>query len=189
MASGTKTTAEVLAGGPNVAGYAFSAPIATALPTDATTALGVGFVNLGFIDDQGITIRQGSKIVEIRDWNGDLVAALDDEVSASITMTLMQTGVSTMQEIYGAGNVTLTGTAPNETLESVSFSGDPLPHKRYAWEMKNSKGLGRLIAEDGQITEVGDIKVVKKDVIKYPVTVTLYRGASGKFFKRFFSWE
>lgn len=186
--AGSKTTAEVLSGAPNVAGYAFSAPIATTAPTDAVTALDAGFVDLGYIDDSGITIKQGSKITEIRDWNGDLVAALDDEVSASITMTLMQTGVDTMKEIYGAANVTVGIETPTPLLKSVGFTGDPLPHKKYVWEMKNSKGLGRLLAEDGQITDIGDIKVVKKGVITYPVTVTLFRAASGKFFERFFSW-
>lgn len=186
--AGTKTTAEVLSGAPNVTGYAFSAAIATVAPTDAVAALAVGFINLGYLDDSGITIKQGSKVTEIRDWNGDLVAALDDEVSASITMTLMQTGVDTMKEIYGAANVTVGIEAPTPLLKSVGFTGDPLPHKKYVWEMKNSKGLGRLLAEDGQITDIGDIKVVKKGVITYPVTVTLFRAPSGKFFERFFSW-
>lgn len=187
--AGSKTTTEVLSGAPNVAGYAFSAPIASTAPTDAVTALDASFINLGYLDDSGITIKQGTKVVEIRDWNGDLVAALDDEISASVTMTLMQTGVNTMKEIYGDANVEVGTEVPTPLLKSVGFSGDPLPHKKYVWEMKNSKGLGRLLAEDGQITEVGDIKVVKKDVIKYTVTVTLFRAASGKFFQRFFSWS
>ena len=183
-----KTTTEVLAGAPNVSGYCFSAPLATSSPTDAAVALTNGFVNLGFIDDNGITIKQGSKIIEIRDWNGDLVEALDDEVSASVSMTLMQTGVEQMKELYGAANVTVGTEIPTPKLKSVGFTGDPLPHKKYVWEMKNSKGLGRLLADDGQITEIGDIKIVKKDVIKCTVTVTLFRAASGKFFERFFSW-
>lgn len=187
--AGSKTTAEVLSGAPNVAGYVFSAAIASTAPTDAATALDAAFINLGYIDDSGITIKQGSTITEIRDWNGDLVAALDDEVSASITMTLMQTGVSTMKEIYGDANVTVGVEVPTPLLKSVGFTGDPLPHKKYVWEMKNSRGLGRLLAEDGRITEVGDIKVVKKGVITYPVTVTLFRAPSGKFFERFFSWS
>lgn len=186
--AGTKTTGEVLSGAPNVSGYVFSGAITAVAPTDAVTVLDVGLINLGYLDDSGITIKQGSKITEIRDWNGDLVAALDDEVSASITMTLMQTGVDTMKEVYGVDNVTVGVEVPTPLLKSVGFTGDPLPHKKYVWEMKNSKGLGRLLAEDGQITEVGDIKVVKKGVITYSVTVTLFRAASGKFFERFFSW-
>lgn len=183
----SKTTAEVLSGAPNVAGYTFSAPVGTTAPTDASTALSAAFVNLGFIDDAGLTVKQGSKIVEIRDWNGDLVAALDDEVTAQITFTMMQTGVATQSEIYGASNV-VADTVDTSKLKSVAFTGDTLPHRFYSFELKNIKGLQRLIVEDGQITEVGDLKFVKKDVVKYPVTVTCYRAASGKFFQRLFSW-
>lgn len=183
----SKTTAEVLSGAPNVAGYAFSAPVGTAAPVDTVTALAATYINLGFVDDAGITVKQGSKIIEMRDWNGDLVAALDDEVSAQITFTLMQTGIATQREIYGAANVTADVGTP-EKLKEVAFTGDTLPHRFYVFDLKNSKGLQRILVEDGQITEVGDLKFVKKDVVKYPVTVTCYRAASGKFFRRLFSW-
>lgn len=181
-----KTTTEVLSGAPNVAGYVFSAPLSADNPTNASAPLGAGFVNLGYISDEGITIRQGSTVVEIRDWFGEVIETLDDEVSASVSMTLMQTGATTLKEIYGDANVTA---GVDGKVTSAAFTGDPLPHKKWAWELKNAKGLGRIFAEDGKITEIGEQNITKSGIISYPVTVTFYRGPSGKFFERFFSWN
>ena len=63
----------VSTGKPNVAGGIFRAPKGTALPTDATTALGAAFVNLGYISDAGVENDNEMTVNEIKAWGGVIV--------------------------------------------------------------------------------------------------------------------
>lgn len=65
----TMNTEQVTVGSGKATGAIFVAPITTALPTDATTALS-GFTLLGFTSDAGVQISESTDSESITAWEG-----------------------------------------------------------------------------------------------------------------------
>ena len=63
----------VTQGKPKVTGAIFSAPLGTALPTDAKSALDDAFVQLGYVSDSGLTNSIGLENASTKAWGGDTV--------------------------------------------------------------------------------------------------------------------
>ena len=63
----------VTTGKPKIGGSIFRAPIGTALPTDATTALNVAFVGMGYVSEDGVTNSTDMEMENIKAWGGDTV--------------------------------------------------------------------------------------------------------------------
>lgn len=64
---------------PKVGGSIYSAPIGTALPTDATTALNTAFKCLGYVSDDGVQNSDDRKTTDIKSWGGDIVNSVQTE--------------------------------------------------------------------------------------------------------------
>ena len=67
------TVANVTTGKPKVAGAVFVAPTGTTLPTDATTALGTAFKELGYVSEDGVTNNNSPESENVKAWGGDTV--------------------------------------------------------------------------------------------------------------------
>lgn len=176
----TKNTAEVRLGAPDAtaAGYAFRGPLGTALPADTTTALDPALINQGYISQDGVALTHDGNVIKIRDWNADVIASIEDETSVTMTITLMQRSKAALQTIYGDANVTATG----DKVTSYGYSGDVLPHSVWVFLLKDGAGAQRLVIGDAQVTGIGDVKLVKKEVFSQEITVEVYRpGGTGQF--------
>ena len=66
----TMNAAEVGVGSAKATGAIWIAPEGTALPTDATTALGSTFKLLGFTSDAGVQISESTSTDTITAWEG-----------------------------------------------------------------------------------------------------------------------
>lgn len=177
-----QTTTEVRVGAPKVGGYAFSAPLATTRPTAAGVALGAEYVDLGFVSEDGVEVATENGVTKIYDWNRDVIATVQEANECTITVTLAQISPATAKEMFGAANVTVTGTAPNEKVTKINYTGEVLPHKQYAFLMKDGNGSSTLDIGDGQITGMGGFSLVKNDIVKFQVTIECFKDATGAFF-------
>lgn len=77
-------------------GNVYTAPIGTALPTNATGALNAAFKSLGYIDEDGVQITPEVDLTDIMMWQSALpVKTTLDTVSLEIQMNLGQVNAYT----------------------------------------------------------------------------------------------
>lgn len=169
------TASNVSVGKPKAAGGVYSAPIATALPTNATTALASGYVGLGYVSDAGLVNSISTDTNDINAWGGDRVLTVRTSRSESFKFTFIETNADVLKEVYGQSNVTDTSGAL-----TVLHNNAVNPTRRYVFEIAlTGDRVKRIVVPQGQVTEVGDVTYVDGDPIGYEVTISAYPDGSG----------
>lgn len=173
------TALNVSTGKPRVTGGIYRAPLGTALPTDATTALASAYVSLGYIATDGVTHSFEVDSGEYRAWGGDLVMAFLNSKTHRFAFGMIEVlNPEVHKTIHGDSNVTgtLTGTAGIK----ITADGKDMTEYVYVIELMLRDGaLSRIVIPDGKITELGDVVYQDSDAINFPVTVTAQADASG----------
>ena len=169
---GTNNASNVTSAKPKVGGGIFSAPLGTALPTDATTALNSAFKNLGFVSDDGVTNSDERSSDDIQAWGGSVVNSVQKEKKDTFKYTLIEAlNIDVLKEVYGADNVT--GTL--ETGITIKSNANELePHSIVIDTVLKGNALKRIVLPNAKVTEVGEIKYGHADNVGYETTVTCY---------------
>lgn len=172
------TALNVSTGKPRVAGGIYRAPLGTALPTDADSALAQDYVSLGYIAEGGVTHSLSMESGEYRAWGGDLVLAYMTSKTNTFAFGLIEVlNKSTYETVYGSAAVT--GTLA--TGITVAADGSDPSEYVYVIELALRDGaMKRIVIPDGKLTEIGDIVYQDSDAINYPVTLTAQVDNSGK---------
>lgn len=158
----------VSVGKPLAAGGAFTAPINTELPTDATTALASAFKNLGFCSDEGLTNAIEMDTEEIKDWGGNTVLVVCTSRTETFALTFIETNDGVMSVVYGADNVTVVG--QNMT---VIHNGNDYPAQAWVFEIAmTGSRVKRIVVPAATVTEVSEVAYTAGEPIGYGVTLT-----------------
>ena len=166
----------VVAGKPKVGGAIWSAPLGTALPTDATTALNAAFKDLGYVSDDGLTNELTTDTEEIKAWGGDTVLTAQTGTSDTFTYKLIESlNIEVLKEVYGASNVT--GTLATGIKISVN-SKEKIDHVIVVETAVRDK-FKRIVLPTAKIKEMAEITYVDGDPVGYEVTVQALPDSSG----------
>lgn len=170
-------TSNVTAAKPKVGGGIYSAPLGTAVPTDATTALNVAFKNLGYVSEDGVTNSDERSTDDIKAWGGDTVNTVQTEKKDTFKYTLIEAlNVDVLKEVYGDSNVS--GTLETGiTIKSNSKQLDP--HSIVIETVLTDNALKRIVLPNAKVTEVGEITYGDSDNVGYETTVTCYPDSDG----------
>ena len=157
---------------PKVGGSIYSAPIGTALPTDATTALNAAFKCLGYVSDDGVQNSDDRKTTDIKSWGGDIVNSVQTEKTDTFKYTLIEAlNVDVLKEIYGGSNVT----GDLDTGITVKSNSTELDEHVIVIEMVlRNNVLKRIVLPSAKVTDVGEIKYKDGDNVGYETTVTCF---------------
>lgn len=157
---------------PKVGGSIYSAPIGTALPTDATTALNAAFKCLGYVSDDGVQNSDDRKTTDIKSWGGDIVNSVQTEKTDTFKYTLIEAlNVDVLKEIYGDSNVT----GDLDTGITVKSNSTELDEHVIVIEMVlRNNVLKRIVLPSAKVTDVGEIKYKDGDNVGYETTVTCF---------------
>lgn len=157
---------------PKVGGSIYSAPIGTALPTDATTALNTAFKCLGYVSDDGVQNSDDRKTNDIKSWGGDIVNSVQTEKTDTFKYTLIEAlNVDVLKEIYGDSNVT----GDLDTGITVKSNSTELDEHVIVIEMVlRNDVLKRIVLPSAKVTDVGEIKYKDGDNVGYETTVTCF---------------
>jgi hypothetical protein len=162
---------------PKVGGAIYSAPLGTALPTDATTALNEAFKSLGYISEDGLTNTNSPESELIKSWGGDTVVVVQTDKPDTFTYTLIEaTNVDVLKEVYGQDNVT--GTL--ETGIIIQANAKELEEHCLVVDMVLKGGvLKRIAVPNGKVSEIGEISYADADAIGYETTLQAMPDTAG----------
>lgn len=162
---------------PKVGGAIYSAPLGTALPTDATTALNAAFKSLGYISEDGLKNENSPESEQIKAWGGDTVAVVQTGKPDTFSYTLIEaTNVNVLKEVYGSNNVT----GDIDTGITIKANATELEEHCLVVDMVLKGGvLKRIVIPNGKVSEIGEISYADADAIGYETTIQAMPDATG----------
>ena len=166
-------------GKPRAGGAAYSAPLTTALPVDAKTALAATYKALGYISEDGLANENSPESEAIKAWGGDTVLVSQTDKPDTFTFKLIEaTNLEVLKEVYGTANVT--GSLTTMAGIKIKANSTELPEHVLVFDMILKGGLlKRVVLPVAKVTEIGEITYVDDDAIGYELTVQAMPDASG----------
>jgi len=158
------------------------------MPTDSTTAVGVSFVKLGLVSEDGLKAAGDRKVEAIKDWTGDIIAELQTEHNSAFTFTLYQVYDGDVQKlVFGDSLVTVTpATATTGTLITVTENGAELDYRSFVFDMKNGVKTTRLVLPNAKVSEVKEHDYVAGALQGFDITVTAFKDDAGNKVYRYY---
>lgn len=172
-------TKKVTYGKPRVGGAIYTAPLGTALPTDAKSPLGAAYKSLGYISEDGLTNENSPKSDIIKSWGGDTVMSVQTEKPDNFSYKLIEgLNVEVLKEIYGSENVS--GDLSTSTGITVKAnSSEPIEHALVIDMIMRGGILKRITIPNGKISELGEIVYTEVDAVGYEVTLQALPDSAG----------
>lgn len=137
-------------------------------PADADTALGVGWTDLGYVSDDGVTETRDRSTNKIKAWqNADEVREVVTEAGLTLKFALLETKKEVVELFYGA---TVDTTDGSIAIIPASTGG----RKPFCLDIVDGDDFIRVYVPAGEVTEVGDQVYQSGEAIGYEVTVTCY---------------
>lgn len=167
---------EMIAASPRVAGSILHAPVGTAAPTDATSALDAAFVDLGYANEDGVDFGEDRTVTDVYAWGGDEVANLQEKYGRTVKFKLLQfLNSDVLEAVYKAANVTTTpADADNGTRQAVLLNSKILD--TWAWVIDGYYNTAdvRWYFPIGRVTNIGDLKMSNKALSMFDVTLKVF---------------
>ena len=155
-------------------GMMFMADSGTSIPSDPAATLGASWVEVGAIDNDGITVGFAKDSEPIRDWTKAIRRLASSDEGATISGKLLETTKKVLEAIFGADNVTYTaasGTHGNITSVTVA-PGVSASRKCFYFLMKDGDDyLG--VGGEGILRELGDVTFAPNEAIEWEFTLEL----------------
>jgi hypothetical protein len=161
----------------NKSGYIWVAPLGTAVPTDATSALSEEFVGLGYLSEDGLTepaaYEAGDTIVAA---GGDTVAQADPTFSKTWTGTCIEAlNEDLIKVAYGSTNVTVTKAPGTDGTIVVKERASGLEHHVIVIDETLKGGRKRRnVMADATFLITGDISHVHTALVNFEFTINAY---------------
>jgi hypothetical protein len=166
----------VSTGKPKSGGAIFVAPLGTALPTDATTALNAAFANTGYCSEDGLSNEVTTDTSSIKAWGGDEVDSSQTSHVENFKLSMIETNVVVLSQVYGSANVTVGAnqeiTVKHNALQRVAQS--------FVFEiLLKGNRIKRIVVPNAKITSIDAVSYTDGDPIKYGVTLAAFPDANG----------
>lgn len=150
----------------------YAAPLGTTLPTSATGALNAGFVDLGWVSEDGVTNSISRETTKHRAWGGEVVKVTQDNYTETLKLTLLESSTEVLKVVYGEDNVTAGGDYQSIKVEHSRLM---LDRQSFVIDFIDGDRAGRILIREGQVTELADVMYVHKDLTRYEITIDVFK--------------
>ena len=151
-------------------GSVYVAPVGTALPADSDTALAAAYVELGYVNEDGVTFSDSKTKDNIPAWQSlRPLRKVVTDASTTASFGLLQWNAATLRLAFGGGAVT----------EPVEASGEfryepPAPEavdpRTMVIEWADGDNDYRLVIPRGEVTEGVETNVTRTSASGLPIT-------------------
>ena len=165
---------KVTVGKPKTTGAIFFAPKGTTAPTSCATDLGVAFICLGYITEEGLSI--GNETNAIKAWGGDEPIATKKESFKFSAMQSLDPDV--LSVVYGEDNVSI-----DDGTGEITVASDANISQSGVWvydTIMTGNRAKRIVVPDGTLSELGDITYKDEEAVVFPITVKANPDINGK---------
>ncbi|WP_276814029.1 phage tail protein [Faecalibaculum rodentium] len=174
----TKPNASLVTQGkPKVGGAVFKAPLGTALPTDATSALPEAWIQLGYVADSGVTNTISIESANQKAWGGDVVLNGQTSKTDEIKFKLIESlNPEVLKVVFGEDNVS------GSLEDGITVHCKPLQTEAHAFvfDMIQKGGiLKRIVVPEATVTAIGDIVYKDDEAVGYDLTMGAVPDESG----------
>lgn len=165
MAAGGTDSGEIVVG---ANGAVSVAPLVGAsAPTDATSALGSGWVDLGYVSEDGATFTDSRTVTPIPVWQSFYPARrVVTERDATLAFVLRQWNTATIRLAFGGGDIS--GSAPNFTYTPPE--PDELDERQLCLDWQDGDRSFRLYMPKGIVTDNVATNIVRTGPADLPIT-------------------
>jgi hypothetical protein len=150
-------------------GSLWVAPVGSTLPVDATTALNVAFVDVGYLTEDGITITPSQDMTVIRSWQSYVP-------TRRVTNTRDLTVAGVMQEFKRSNLVLAMGGGSTGMASGIVTYTPPSPggapyERAVVVEWQDGTAQFRLVVPRMLVSELGAITLRRSEEAKLPFTL------------------
>jgi hypothetical protein len=152
-----------------VTGTVYVAPTGTTLPVEPTEALNVAFVELGSINEDGLSLAPERSIEKIRAWQSRKpVRTMITEDDLSISFALQQWNLTNVKLMFGGGTRSATVGLDSKF---VPPSAGEVDTRAFIFDWVDDDITYRLVVPQGLVTEVEEIELKKDAAAELGLTV------------------
>ncbi len=157
-------------------GHVYCAPLGSTLPTDATTALDVAFIDLGYAAD-GFKMTQNLKTTDITAWQTlEPVRVINQSLTREFEFTLLQSNKNTIPLAWGGATI-VAGLAGAYSLTLPEASATIA--YTYVVDWTDGVTTERIVIPNGIFGTLPTITSGRLDAIKYDLMIRALIPASG----------
>lgn len=159
----------VATGKPKITGAIYRAPLGSALPKDATTALESVFKSLGYIGEDGVNNANSPTSESIKAWGGDTVCSYQTEKPDKFKFKLIEgLNVEVLKTVYGEKNVT------GDLESGIEVKANSTEAEDCAWvvEMVLKTAYKRIVIPSAKLSAMDEINYNDSNAVGYNITIT-----------------
>lgn len=159
-------------------GHLYMASTGTAMPADTASALAVGWVELGYTSEDGISMAVDTSTEKHTPWQSRRPVRSDvTEQSEMFTFTLWQRNAETLKLAFGGGTIVVGTDLGDRIFTPPAASGDD--DKAFVFEVIDGDIIDRYLCYKGSPTLNGDVSFTKSDVTGYEMEIEVLDSGAG----------
>lgn len=156
-------------------GRIFMAPKGTTAPTDLTTAWAAGWLDLGYMSDDGVSLEPSTDYEEINAWQSiSPVRRVLTGVDFTLGFTAIELKADTVK-LYFPGSTLATASGVH-TL-SIPAAPDPAEYA-FGLEWEDGTITNRLVIPRGEVTERSAVTIGRSAAVGLEMTVSAYASSA-----------